>query len=132
MTTVLGALPSNCAGGVRKLEGLTVGGGSTLGKPCDRRTSGTLAQPGVGALVVGATQVKARPGCELAAAAAAKVAMGSKEIPQPAWTTVFDPNGVQLMPIRGAIALLLERFHQLSARTNDTGPSEPLMFLLGT
>src|SRR5262249_59049469 len=48
MTTVLGADPSNCGGGERKPDGFTPeGAASSDGKPCERRTFGTPAQPGV-------------------------------------------------------------------------------------
>ena len=57
-TTVLGALPNNCGGGDRKLDGFTFdGGGMVFGKPWDNRTFGTDAQPGVGVPTAGDVHV---------------------------------------------------------------------------
>src|SRR5262245_61285672 len=132
MTAMLGATPNTCGGGERKLEGLMSGGGSSVGKPRERRVSrGTEAHPCVVELFC-AIQEKAIPGTEFAAAVAKKVATGSKEIPQPARITVFSPHGVQVKARRGANAVALERFHQLSARTKETRPCEPSTGLSGT
>src|SRR5262245_4801302 len=71
-TTVMdGAVAEVAAnGGDRKLEGFTVGGGSSVGKPCDNRVFvGTDAQPCVVAAApyAVATHWKATPGIEFAA-----------------------------------------------------------------
>ena len=66
------------------MDGFSVGGFTCAGNPCDIRTFGTEAQPGVVEAYVVAVQEYAKPGTALAAAAAANVAIGSKEIPYPA------------------------------------------------
>ena len=68
---MFGADPSNCGGGLRKLEGCTVGPESDCGKPCESRVfAGTVPHPGVDATpYVVAVHAYERPGTVLAAAA---------------------------------------------------------------
>ena len=84
-----------CGGGERKLEGLVLGGGNSVGKPWDNLTLlGTLAHPAVALPVVVATHAYTTPGTEFATAVAKNVETGSNEIPQPARKTVLPAPGV--------------------------------------
>src|SRR5260370_32056094 len=105
-----GALPSTCAGGVRNVDGFTVGAGSEFGKPAPSRTSGTDAHPGVtiSAPLVPlklALQENVCPGTEAATDVTWNVFTGSNAMPYPARTTSFcDPPGCHASPSRGPMA----------------------------
>jgi hypothetical protein len=59
---MVGAVESNCAGAVRKLEGFTEGGGNSKGNPSPMRLSGAAVQPGVVAPPGTDAQEKTCPG----------------------------------------------------------------------